>query len=260
VAAHLILIGLSSSLGGRLIRHLWSNGVEFTVSGTYRTASEHTRALIDACVARGSSREGFVHWDMHTDAEPLDLRRCVPTDADQVNVVYMSGAWDSTPIRFLSYADIDRVVSVGLIAPLHCAAELARLACDRPMQGRFVFVTGLGGERASGAYLGLYGAVTGGAYNVVRSLGEELAGSRVSCMGLALGLFDKGQAYIDALCEQLPIRRPSDLSQIVQFLAYLAMQSPSVFNGGVYELAGGLLDYQGVAKYLNRNCEVRDDA
>ncbi len=248
--SRLIIAGVSSYLGRRFIdRVLPSNA--WQICGLYRTASEELDTLIDACVAAGSRREWFSLCDF--DADPRShpsLEPMLPAPEVPLSFVYMCGAWHHGHVSEHRAAEVARIMNVGLLAPICCCAEIFRLRAHASAPTRCVVITGIGGERAGVHYCSLYGSVIGGIYNFIRAAAMDLAATRMSCAGLALGLFDKGQPYIRQLCADLVTGAPTSLADVLDTLQELALSYRAGANGSVIEVAGGLGNYQHTAEWL----------
>lgn len=247
----IVIAGVSSYLGRRFADMVLQLG-GWEIGGLYNTPSAAVEHLMERCVPRGSKKnELFQRCDFarHLDAYP-GLDSFIPSSGTSLTFIYMCGAWHTGAVTGHRNEDISRVLSIGLQAPIYCCSQVFRLRVGAAAPTRCIIVTGLGGERAGVRYSSLYGSIVGGIYNFVRAVGMEVAGTNMSCVGLALGLFDKGQPYLQALCEQLVTCRPTPIEDVLDTLATLSLSYRSGLNGSVVEVAGGLQNYQNVAEIL----------
>jgi NAD(P)-dependent dehydrogenase (short-subunit alcohol dehydrogenase family) len=246
----LIIAGMSSFLGTRLIEEVLACAA-WEIGGLFHTNAPRTEGLIARCIQAGSQPAWFAQCDFAAPATYPDLTPLLPPDDTPLTLVYMCGAWHCGPLGQHDLDTVRRVIDVGLAGPVYCCSEIARLRGNATASTRCLIVSGLGGERAGVGYLSLYGSVTGGIYNFVRAAGMECAGSPLSVVGLALGLLDKGQPYIRALCEQLVIGTPTAMDEVVHALKELALHHRAGVNGAIVEIAGGLANYERTANILS---------
>lgn len=246
----LIIAGLSSYLARHFIEHVLT-AADWQISGLYHTPRPETQRLIAACVRAGSEKQWFLPCDFSR--SPSDypaFEPLMPAPEAALTFIYMCGAWHHGSVLEHRAEDVSRTLHIGLIAPVYSCSRVFELRASAPAATRCVIVTGLGGERAGVRYSSLYGSATGGIYNFVRGAGMELAGTQMSCVGLALGLFDKGQPYIHALCRQLVTGKPTPLGDVLHALEDIALSHRTGVNGSIVEVAGGMLNYQRTAEIL----------
>ncbi len=252
----LVIAGLSSYLGRQFIDLVLDKPV-WEIGGFYRTYTNEMGALIRRCVATGSDPDWFIECDLSREPETFaQFDILMPVDSVPLTFVYMCGAWHHGPVTLHTAEDVSKVINIGLKSPIYYCSQIFRMRKNATAATRCVIVTGLGGERAGVRYSSLYGSATGGIYNYIRATGMELAGTNMSCVGLALGLFDKGQPYIHSLCEHLVIRRPTPLGDVLEVLSAVGLSYRSGYNGSVVEVGGGLMNYQDVAVLLTEKAEL----
>lgn len=248
--SRLIIAGLSSYLGCHFIERVLTRS-DWQIAGLYHLRRPETDAVIASCLRAGSGQDWFLSCDFSREPETYpSLDSLMPSSSQALTFIYMCGAWYHGSVLEHRAEDVSRVLHVGLIAPIHCCSEVFKLRARASAATRCVIVTGLGGERAGVRYSSLYGSATGGIYNFVRGAGMELAGTNMSCVGLALGLFDKGQPYIHALCSQLVTRKPTPLDDVLHALEDIALSHRTGVNGSVVEVSGGMMNYQRTAEIL----------
>ena len=247
---HVAIAGISSALGAALADILLrEDGV--SVSGSLRTSNDRVCALremadptrlelLTANLRDASERERFIDAAQRTAGE----REAV--------LVYCGGRWLCGRLDDTELDDIEEVVEIGFTAPADLFRRFLRARRDASAPSRIVMVTGLGGERAGVGYSSIYGSITGAAYNLVRSLGCELAGTPNTCTAVVPGLFDKGQPYIHALCARLETARPTPLDEVAQLLATVVLMHGTALNGSVIEAGGGMFNYHDAARILAR--------
>jgi NAD(P)-dependent dehydrogenase (short-subunit alcohol dehydrogenase family) len=244
-----VIAGISSTLG-RAVADALAGQEGVRVIGGYRRWREE----LATTAARFDSGAATLKLSQVNVTDPESRRGFLGelslfSDEDLV-FLYCCGRWSSGRVAELTEEEIETVTSVGLIAPVAMTAQLLNLRRCVPGRTRVIIITGLGGEKSGVRYNALYSCVTSGLYSFIRAVGMELAGSSDSCCGIALGLFDKGQPYINDLCARLVIRAPTPLAEIVSFLLPHLNCEGTALNGSLVELSGGLFNYQEAAKLL----------
>lgn len=240
-----LVAGISSHLGALVAEELLAAG--YRVIGTYRTPGADLERVAAAQGPAGPPalyRVDVCSWGEVERFLEATLRPELAR-ASEAAFVYCCGLWHYGPAEELDADTFDRVVGVGLRAPCLMSAWLLRSA---PCPVHVVLVTGLGGEKAAAARLGLYSLCTNGIYTFVRATGMELAGGPSSCTGVALGLFEKSQSRLRERCARLNIRRPGDMHVPARFIRQCAVTREFHLNGAVVELADGLFNYQGIVE------------
>lgn len=250
-----VIVGISSFLG-RSVAEALAAREGLHVSGVYRT----WRPELDGLAARFGGESGATLTLEQADATaPAERRRFLdnlsPHADEDLVLLYCSGQWASGRVSDLTDEAIESVTAVGLRAPIAVTSQLLALRREAAGATRVIIVTGLGGDKAGVRYNALYSAVTSGLYSFIRAVGMELAGTRDSCFGVALGLMDKGQPYIHDLCARLVTRRPTPVSEVVEFLTAQMRCEGTALNGSIVELSGGMFNYQEVARLLTEGFE-----
>lgn len=238
----IVIAGISSALGRGMAEALAGRD-DLNLIGLYRRMSPELERVAKAVTLR--------EFDL-TDESAVSraIGDLSSYSEDDLVFVYCCGKWSSGPVAELTSTEINTVMTLGLIAPISMTSQLLAMRRGATGRTRIILVTGLGGEKTGVRYNALYSAVTSGIYSFVRAAGMELAGSKDSCFGVALGLFDKGQPYIHDLCSRLVTRVPTPLPEIVDFLTAQLNCEGTALNGSVVELSGGLFNYQDVARLL----------
>jgi hypothetical protein len=75
----------------------------------------------------------------------------------------------------------------------------------------------------------------------------------MSCIGIGIGLFDKGQSYIGELCQTLSIRKPTAMEDIASFVVAEICAARPTFNGSIVEFTSGLSNYERAIEFLAAN-------
>lgn len=245
-----VIVGISSFLG-RAVAESLAGREGLHVSGVYRSWRPELESLAAHFAAGSASTLTLEQADV---TDPGARRRFLDGlsshGEDDLVLLYCSGQWNSGRVAGLNDETIESVMAVGLIAPIAVTSQLLAVRSGARGATRIIIVTGLGGEKSGVRYNALYSAVTSGVYSFIRAVGMELAGTQDSCFGVALGLLDKGQPYIHELCSRLVTRRPTPLSEIVEFLTEHMRCEGTALNGSVVELSGGMFNYQEVARLL----------
>jgi NAD(P)-dependent dehydrogenase (short-subunit alcohol dehydrogenase family) len=246
------IVGLSSGLGAGVANELTAAHPTLVV-GTYRHRHERLQALAATYRQAGLPLE-LRALDVTDAAALASFAGHLGSDETPLTVVYCCGVFVAGGVAELAPAALDEAIAVGLRAPSLLVCELARRA---RAPWRIIIVSGLGGERAATAGNGGYALVTNGLYAFVRAAGAELAGSARSCTAVALGLFDKGQSYLDDVAGALNIGRPPPIADAAKIVARLVVEPQPLLNGGVVELSGGLQDYGAVVALKRAQMERR---
>lgn len=241
-----IIYGVSSFLGFRLAQQLLKDS-GLRIIGLYRTKNNYVSTL-----EKNKNIHELIQIDLATAESPFDLlNENIGWEMyESVTVIYSCGVWCCGNISNTKIENLRLVNKLGFQVPAEIAIHLLQLVKPKVKRIQFLAITGLSGEKGAVRYNGIYNASVTALCNLCRALGMEIAGSGSCIMAFSIGLFDKGQAYIEELCRSLVIKRPLPIENVLNPIC-TQVQSPNyAFNGTVQELSDGLFNYQNVSQNL----------
>lgn len=248
----LIIIGISSKIGTEVAKRYKKKN--YDVVGTYRKWNKRLEEI----------RKDYEENDRKIELVSVDVLKTKEIEilidneikrkknVKDIVILYCCGLWRSGLIGSEDEEKFEEIVGVGLKAPYLLASIVKRKIKTK---FKIIIVTGIGGEKSSVYGNALYSICSNGIYSIVKAMGMELAGTKSNIVGIALGLYDKGQPYIYELCSQLNIKRPGDIRIAAEFIS-LIIEKTYYESGSVIELTDGLFNYYGVTKNIkekNRN-------
>ncbi len=242
----LIVFGASSFLGSKIIKSLEDRD-DLSIFAYFRNKSEYlseichqanVEKIISINLMECNDTE-FIHSDIQ------DLQKY-----DNITLFYCCGVWHHGRCETISADTFKTVNHIGHVFPSLLLIMIVNSLKTFATSVNYIAVTGLSGERGAVKYNGLYNATTTALSNFTRSVGMELSGSGSSCMIFSLGLFDKGQSYINKLCMQLVIKKPLNIINIVSPIQQQIINPNQALNGTILELSDALFNYQDAARIL----------
>ena len=239
-----VIIGISSYLGSELAKQLLT--LNKNVVGTYHN---DTLGLLQPIHSKYPKLKLYpldVRVDTEINSFYIWLKK-MSEAVTSLNLVYCCGRWHQGLTETLSSADIDNTIGINLRAPVLFATFLLK-SDIKPFS--FVFVTGLansGGINGGG----LYNICTNGIYTFIKTFALELATRpNCYCMGLALGLYNKGQPYFSALAQDLKLSGTGKLSDVAEWIIRLFQNEFPLINGAIIELSNCVQSYGQVINWL----------
>lgn len=240
-----VIYGISSFLGFSLSKKLSESG-KVNIIGVYRNKNQYVDSL-----TKDENVIKLISMDLATkNVVAGDVIRDEVDNYENISVLYCCGMWNHSSVYEISQEEIENVTRVGFRAPVEAMASYFSYLKKHKKIWQFINVTGLAGEKGAVKYNGLYNATTTALCNFVRSAAMEISGSGRSVCVFSIGLFDKGQEYINELCSQLVIERPLAVENVVEPICQQIMSPNYALNGAVVELSDGLFNYQEAAKLM----------
>jgi short-subunit dehydrogenase len=246
----LIVFGISSYIGYHLVQRVMEQGSYHQIIGVYRTDNEYIKRLS----AMENNSVKLIKSDiMYSNATVEDYLFGEQQEAvTHISVLYACGMWLSGPLSAEKKQNLDRVNAIGFVVPAKIVIDLLSWSARRRNSIQFIALTGLAGEKGAVKYNAIYNATVSALCNFCRSAAAEVAGTQSIIMAYSLGLFDKGQSYINDLCKNLVIKKPLAIDKVIEPIAQQLHARNFCFNGAVVELADGLFNYQTACEYLHQ--------
>jgi 3-oxoacyl-[acyl-carrier protein] reductase len=211
-----VITGASSGIGLECARIFLAQGDR--VVAQWRTQ----RATVDALAsAFGAERVVGVRADLATEAGCVALAEAA---GDFQVLIHSAGIWESSPIRELRAADLERMWRTNTASAFYLAREAAR----RMQRGSLVFIGSTAGQRGEPG-CSTYAASKAALWGLVQSLAQELAPSiRVNLVSpgwvrtpmAAAALAEDGREQrIRAGVPLDRVAEPEDIAAAVRYLA-----------------------------------------
>lgn len=243
-----VIYGISSFLGFSISQRL-SENKNVNIIGVYRNKNQYVEKLANNySVIKLSSMDLMTNKIVAGDVISDEV-----DNYERITVLYCCGMWNHSSVYDLNQYQIDQVTRIGFRAPIEAMASYFSYLDKHNKNWQFINITGLAGEKGAVRYNGLYNATTTALCNFVRSAAMEISGSGRSVCVFSIGLFDKGQKYINDLCSQLVIGRPLDLDNVVAPICQQIVSPNYALNGAVVELSDGLFNYQEAVRLMVSN-------
>jgi NAD(P)-dependent dehydrogenase (short-subunit alcohol dehydrogenase family) len=238
---NVLIVGISSLIGREIAKALVDEqGLH--VSGTYRqydTVLEELESLY-------ASRDKKISLDELDVTNRGDVQVYFQNKHDYRNdsvlftVVYCCGMWICGRLTEIEDEKQDKAIAVGLLAPI----DIVKCYLKKSLPGKIFVLTGLGGEKNSVRGNSMFSIITNGVYSLIRSAGMEVADTDTSCIGIGIGLFDKGQNYIYDLCAHLSTGKPTPMEEVRDFIVQQILLKDRALNGSIVELSTGMFNYE----------------
>jgi len=206
--------------------------------------AEAVHAAVETCRAAGGRAEGFV-VDV-TDRTQVDaMVAAVRERHARIDVlVNNAGITKDARLQKMTLEQFDAVIDVNLRGVFHCAQAVAD---TMEAQGAGVILN-------ASSVVGIYGnfgqtnyaASKFGVIGFTKTWSRELGPKGVRVNAVAPGFIETPilgtmpDKVLDALREQVPLKRLGHPDEIANVYAFLASDESSYVNGAVIEVAGGL--------------------
>ena len=153
----------------------------------------------------------------------------------------------NAPIADYAIEEWRRVIEVDLTGTFLCCRAVVPGMVKRDY-GRIVTLASIAGKEGN-PNAGAYSAAKAGVIALTKSLGKELAETRVrvNCLAPAAvetGLFAQmSQAHIDYMLSKIPLRRFGTVEEMAAIIAWLASEECAFSTGAVFDASGGRATY-----------------
>jgi 3alpha(or 20beta)-hydroxysteroid dehydrogenase len=194
-------------------------------------------------------RSSFVHLDV---TRPEDWAAAVRlaeqrTGAPISVLVHSAGIVRREPIAELSFAHYERLLAVNLTGPF-LGLKAVIPAMTAAGRGSVVVLSSVDAFVAAPGYAG-YCASKAGVTGLVQAAALELAPARIRVNAIAPGAIDTpmtrgsrgDRTRLDALAEQVPMRRAGVPDEVAQAALFLASDAASYITGTTLVVDGGVM-------------------
>lgn len=140
-----------------------------------------------------------------------------------------------------------RVIAINLNGIFH-ANKAVIPAMKRNNYGRIVNIASVAGKEGN-PNASAYSASKAGVIGLTKSLGKELAGTKitVNCLtpaAVRTAIFDQmKQEHIDYMLSKIPMGRFGEIDEIVSMICWMASDECSFTTGAVFDATGGRATY-----------------
>ena len=111
--------------------------------------------------------------------------------------------------------------------------------------GRIINMASTGGRIGSFANASIYSGTKGAIVMMSKSIAREVAGDNILINCVAPGVIDTDlirnlpPERVEALCEQIPLKRPGKPEEVAALIAFLASDECSYATGATFDINGG---------------------
>ena len=237
-----IVTGGASGIGRDVARRLVAEGAQVSIwdvhAATLATAAAETRA------ADAQSVDISVE-----DAVDAALQRSLEALGGRLDILVASAGITGPNASVKDYAGHDwrKVFDININGTFYCNRAAVR-AMERHGYGRIVNVASVAGKEGN-PNASAYSASKAAVIALTKSLGKEMAGSRVrvNCIAPAAirtPLFDQmSDQHIQFMLSKIPLGRFGSLDEATSLICWLASEECSFSTGAVFDLSGGRATY-----------------
>jgi len=237
-----LVTGASRGLGLEMARGLVQAGARVILHGRDQTALDEAAAALDPSGTRVLTwRLDLADLSAFAPAVEALVANHGPVDI----LVNNAGARARGKLEDLPLADIQSLIEVDLVAPLHLSRLFAR---HMPTGGRIINITSIAGPiaRAGDA---AYTAAKGGLAALTRAMAAEFGPKGITVNGVAPGFFATDanaemvadEAINDWLGKRTSLGRWGNPEEIAGAVVFLASPLASYITGHVLPVDGGYL-------------------
>lgn len=236
-----LVTGASRGLGRFIAEAFAGEGAHVGIG--YRVHEREARAVLEVIESSGKSAT-LVPFDVR-DAGAVDSAiDAFANDGGLDVLVNAAAAVRDQPMLFLSPADWDEVIAVGLTGTYHCCRAAARRMLPNG-RGAIVNIGSVAGRRASPGQAN-YSAAKGGVESLTATAGAELASRGVRVNAVIPGLLTTGMALrlnrdaAEIRRKHVPLGRFGDGAEVARVVLFLASDDASYIVGQCLVVDGGL--------------------
>lgn len=238
-----LVTGATGGIGRAIVRALAAEGVNVLATDLDQAALE---ALRDSSGLQG--RVSVVAGDLSRADEPARLvERGLGLYGGLDILVNNAGCIIRRDFREADAREWELMLSVNLRAAFFLAQHASRSMVARGW-GRIVNLTSQAGHTGGAADCPVYAITKGGLMTMTRALARSLAPQGVTVNAIAPGIVmtemisgTLTQEQVAGLVGSIPVRRPSEPSEIADAVVFLASPRAATITGHVLDINGGMV-------------------
>lgn len=220
---------------------------------------------IGEAICRALSRDGFylyIHCNQSTDdaaelceelgnaeyikadlADPASVAMLAEKCGDAEVLVNNAGVALVSLFDKVSDEDARRMYEINLFAPINLARLLVPSMISRK-SGAIINISSVFGESGGSCEVD-YSAAKAGIIGFTKALAKEIgpAGVRVNCVCPGIIDTDMNEDLtfedVEALCDEIPLQRMGDASEVAECVAFLASEKARYITGSIFDVNGG---------------------
>lgn len=228
-----LVTGGARGIGEEICRALSKEGYYL-----YIHCNQSINAAADLCEELGNSE--FVSADL-SDAAAVEAlaEKCRDIDV----LVNNAGVALVSPFDAISEETARKMYETNLFAPINLARRILPSMISRK-SGVIINISSVFGESGGSCEVD-YSAAKAGIIGFTKALAKEVgpAGIRVNCV--CPGIIDTDMnddltfEDVDALCDEIPLGRMGEASEVAECVAFLASDRAKYITGSVFDVNGG---------------------
>ncbi|MBO5786390.1 MAG: 3-oxoacyl-ACP reductase FabG [Clostridia bacterium] len=228
-----LVTGGARGIGEAICRALSKEGYYL-----YIHCNQSINAAADLCEELGNSE--FVSADL-SDAAAVEAlaEKCKDIDV----LVNNAGVALVSPFDAISEETARKMYETNLFAPINLARRILPSMISRK-SGVIINISSVFGESGGSCEVD-YSAAKAGIIGFTKALAKEVgpAGIRVNCV--CPGIIDTDMnddltfEDVDALCDEIPLGRMGEASEVAECVAFLASDRAKYITGSVFDVNGG---------------------
>ena len=228
-----LVTGGARGIGEAICRALSKEGYYL-----YIHCNQSINAAADLCEELGNSE--FVSADL-SDAAAVEAlaEKCKDIDV----LVNNAGVALVSPFDAISEETARKMYETNLFAPINLARRILPSMISRK-SGVIINISSVFGESGGSCEVD-YSAAKAGIIGFTKALAKEVgpAGIRVNCV--CPGIIDTDMnddltfEDVDALCDEIPLMRMGEASEVAECVAFLASEKATYITGSVFDVNGG---------------------
>ena len=228
-----LVTGGARGIGEEICRALSKEGYYL-----YIHCNQSINAAADLCEELGNSE--FVSADLSDAAAVESLaEKCRDIDV----LVNNAGVALVSPFDAISEETARKMYETNLFAPINLARRILPSMISRK-SGVIINISSVFGESGGSCEVD-YSAAKAGIIGFTKALAKEVgpAGIRVNCV--CPGIIDTDMnddltfEDVDALCDEIPLGRMGEASEVAECVAFLASDRAKYITGSVFDVNGG---------------------
>ena len=233
-----LIVGGSRGIGRECVKRFSKDG--YAVAFTYLNSEAEAVSL---------AGETGAFPILADSADEEAVRRAVALACEKLSgidcLVYNSAISSTALVTDISYNEWNRMLAVNLGGAFLYAREVIPDMLKRKT-GRIITVSSVWGLKGASCE-SHYAASKWGLIGFTKSLAEELGPSGITVNSVAPGVINTdmnahlSKEDLNALCEETPLMRIGDVSDIASVIAFLASEGAGFITGEVINASGGFV-------------------